>query len=133
MRDRAVKRAHILYINLIIFAWQKWRKIPEGAKLGSQSASKGAWKAHPAQLSWPGLPPTQHPSAMLLNKSIQGIGKTPNGPLFRTQHLCGVVSCFVVSFPWEPMLNVIEEHIPTSGLEVAVRVPAAKEMHGSPF
>lgn len=79
MRDRAVKRAHILYINLIIFAWQKWRKIPEGGpELGSQSTS---WKAHPVQLSWPGLPPTQHPSAMLLNKSIQELGTALLSPL----------------------------------------------------
>lgn len=49
-----------------------------GPELGSQSTS---WKAHPVQLSWPGLPPTQHPSAMLLNKSIQELGTALLSPL----------------------------------------------------
>lgn len=44
---------------------------------------------------------------MLLNKSIQGLGKAPSGTLFTTQHRCGVVSRFVDSFPWEPLPNVI--------------------------
>lgn len=51
MRDRAVKRAHILYINLIIFAWQKWRKIPEGAR-ARLSVRLVEGPSRSAQLAW---------------------------------------------------------------------------------
>lgn len=80
---------------------KKQRREP-GSALAPPPEEPGCWPClwrGPGSRRSPRLP-TQHPSAMVFNKSIQET-RLPNATLFTAQHLCGAFY-----FLWEPLFHV---------------------------